>query len=265
MTGNSGHGVVIQERDRHFLRELAVMRVADREQVKMVAGFSSTTRVNARLLSMVRAGLLRRFFLGTSAGGKKALYALSAKGAQLVGVPMRGPQRRNNETLAADFFIQHQLTVNEMYCAMKYGTLPPEVSFRQWMSFFAPIVPGIRLIPDGYTELQTSSGIVAAFLEVDLGHERGPVWKEKIENYLRFATTAAPEGTAFHRPFRVLVIASSERRLFSIRKVVVSKTEKIFWFASLEAIRCNGLFSSVWSRPKGEKHEPLIQESKELS
>ncbi len=47
--------MVIQERDRHLLREAAVMRVIDREQAKIVAGFGSTTRANARLLaSLVR-------------------------------------------------------------------------------------------------------------------------------------------------------------------------------------------------------------------
>jgi len=91
MTGNSGAGnnnrtIVVQERDRHLLRELGVMRVVDREQVQNVAQFGSITRVNARLLALTRAGLLRRFFLGTTAGGKKALYSLSARGAALVDV-----------------------------------------------------------------------------------------------------------------------------------------------------------------------------------
>src|ERR1700747_1288720 len=64
MAGNKPSGVVIQERDRHLLRELAVMRVIDRDQAKRVAGFGSTTQVNARLLRLTRAGLRRRFFLG---------------------------------------------------------------------------------------------------------------------------------------------------------------------------------------------------------
>jgi len=260
--------MVIQERDLHLLRELSVMRVVDREQAKIVAEFGSTTRVNARLLALTRAGLLRRFFLGTTAGGAKALYALSAKGAQLIGVPLRGPQRRKDETLAADFFVQHQLTVNQIYCGLKYGTLPPGVSFRQWMSFFAPIADRLRLIPDGYVELETPSGLVAAFLEVDLGHERGPVWGKKIEHYLQFARMSAPAGKAFHRPFRVLVIAPTERRVRSIRKAVAALTEKIFWFMSLESIHSDGLFAPVWLRPRGEERLPLIplvKKPKEIS
>jgi len=99
MTGNKRRGLVIQERDKQLLRELAVMRVIDREQARVVAGFGSATRVNTRLLRLTRAGLLRRFYLGTTAGGQKALYALSAKGAQLVNVPLRGPQRRKTKLL----------------------------------------------------------------------------------------------------------------------------------------------------------------------
>jgi hypothetical protein len=259
MAGNDRRGLVIQMRDRHLLEELAIMRVIDREQAKIIAGFGSITRVNTRLLRLTQAGLLRRFFLGTTAGGQKALYALSQKGAQLVDVPLRGPQRRKDEALAADYFIQHQLTVNEIYCQLKYGTIPiPQVAFQRWRSFFQPIAASLRLIPDGYLELQTPSGIVAAFLEVDLGHERGPVWMEKVENYLRLALAGRPEGDALHRPFRVLVLAPSDRRLISIRGVIAAKTEKIFWFASLEAIRREGLFAPIWLRPSGDTRHGLI-------
>lgn len=252
--------MVIQERDKHLLRESAVMRVMDREQAKIVCGFRSTTRVNARLLALVRAGLLRRFFLGTNVGGAKALYALSAKGGQLIDMPMRGPQRRNDETLAADFFIQHQLTINELYCGLKYTALPPRISFERWDGFFAPIAPELKLVPDGYVQLQTPTGIFAAFLEVDLGHERGSVWKKKIENYLSFALSGNPIGKSFHRPFKILVIVPTERRLHSIRKVVAKNTNKFFRFATLKAIRQEGLFASIWFQPKGNSTEPLIKE-----
>jgi hypothetical protein len=260
MAGNNRRGFVIQDRDRRLLTELATMRVIDREQAKIVAGFGSTTRVNYRLLGLTQVGLLRRFFLGTSGPGMKALYALSAQGARIVDVPLRGPQRRKDEMLAADFFVEHQLTVNEVYCALKFGALPTGASFRRWTTFFAPIANGLRLIPDGYAELETPAGITALFIEVDLGHEHGPVWKKKVEHYLEFALMAAPEARGFHRPFRVLVAAPSERRVHSIRKGVRALTEKIFWFASLESIRANGLFAPVWLRPKGDDRLPLLKE-----
>ena len=207
MSGNDSRGIVVQTRDRHLLEELAVMRVLDREQAKFVAGFGSTTRANARLLALTRAGLLRRFFLGTRGAGQKALYALSAKGAQLADVPLRAPRRRKDEALIADFVVQHQLTVNEIYCAVKYQPLKFDLfSFRRWLAFHEPVLPGLRLIPDGYAEWQTPTGIQGAFLEVDLGHEGLTVWKEKVRNYLQLAVFREFERRFSQSRFRVLVV-----------------------------------------------------------
>ena len=253
-------GLIVQSRDLELLRELAVMRVADREQVKIAAGFGSTTRVNTRLFALARAGLLRRFFLG-SGGGRKALYALSPKGAQVAQVPCRGPRRRQNEMLVADFFVQHQLAVNAVYCGLKFGTIPvPRVRFVNWLAFHEPLVAGLSLIPDGYVEFSTPSGIDALFLEVDLGHEGLAVWKEKTRQYVQLALSGKYERQFRQARFRVLVLANSERRLQSIRATVAGVTQKIFWFATLDAIRTEGFFAPVWYRPVGDSPKPFIEE-----
>jgi hypothetical protein len=233
------------------------MGVVDREQAKIVAGFGSTTRANARLLALTRAGLLRRFFLS----GGKSLYSLSEKGAQLADVPLRGPRRKQNETLVADFFIEHQLAINNIYCAMKFGTIPVAgVSFRRWIAFHQPITKDIRLIPDGYVELVTPQATLAAFLEVDLGHERGPVWKEKPKNYLQLARSGDFEKRFGTNRLRVLVLANSERRLHSLRKKVGAVTQEMFWFATLGAVRDQGFFAPVWYRTTGDTPTLLIKE-----
>ncbi|HEY3826225.1 MAG TPA: hypothetical protein VGL82_16780 [Bryobacteraceae bacterium] len=87
MAGSNHKLVIVQARDLHLMRELAVMRVVDREQAKIVAGFRSTTRANTRLLGLTELGYLHRFFWGSVGGARKGLYALSAKGAALAGVP----------------------------------------------------------------------------------------------------------------------------------------------------------------------------------
>lgn len=250
-------GLVVQARDLTLFRELAVMRVVDREAAKVVAGFGSTTRANARLLALTRAGLLRRFFLGS----RKSLYALSEKGATAADVPLRGPRRKANETLVADFFIEHQLAINEAYCALKFGMIPaPGVSFRRWLAFYEPITKNIPLIPDGYVELLTPQGTLAAFLEVDLGHERGPVWKERPKHYLQLARSGEVERRFGANRFRVLVLANSERRMHSLRKTVAAITPKLFWFATIGAVREQGFFAPVWYRPTGDTPTQLIEE-----
>jgi hypothetical protein len=257
-----GHrrGLIITARDERTLEELAVMRVADREQLKVAAGFGSTTRVNERLLALTRAGLLRRFFLG-SGGGRKALYALSPKGAQVVQSAARGPRRRQNEMLVADFFVQHQLTINEVYCTLKFSPVPvADVRFVNWLAFHEPIVQGLSLIPDGYVELSTPAGIDGSFIEVDLGHEALSVWKEKARHYVKLAVSGDYERRFRHPRFRVLVLANSERRMQSIRAAVAGVTDKIFWFATLADAQGEKFFAPVWLRPTGGTHQPLFTE-----
>jgi Replication-relaxation len=254
-------GFIVQPRDLRLLRALAVMRILDRELAKIVAGFGSTTRANARLLALTRAGLLKRFFLG-SGGGRKALYALSAKGALLADVPLRGPRRRQGEALIADTFVQHQLSINQVHSALEFGTIPvPQVRFHRWLGFHEPLVAGLGLIPDGYVEFSTRSGIVAAFVEVDLGHEGLSIWKEKTRHYLQLALSGEYERQFGQSRFRVLVLATSERRLRSIRATVAAITQKIFWFATLESITGDKFFASVWLRPAEKSHQQFFTET----
>ncbi|MCI0721094.1 MAG: replication-relaxation family protein [Acidobacteria bacterium] len=259
MTGNEQQRIVIQDRDRRLLRELAVMRVIDREQAKCVAGFRSTTRANWRLLVLTNAGLLRRFFLGTSGGGKKALYALSPQGANLVNAPFRGPRRRQDEILVADFFVAHQLQINQVFCQVKYRPIPiPESRFVRWVSFHEPLTSGSSPIPDGYFEVSQGARMLAAFLEVDLGHESLRIWRNKVEGYLRYAISGEFQAQSKQTQFHVLVIADSEGRLQSIRRLIASITEKVFWLSTFEFIKRQGFWSPIWLRPKGDQRQALL-------
>lgn len=152
------------------------------------------------------------------------MYTHSERGAQLAEVPFRAPRRRADETLVADFFIEHQLTINEIYCAMKFGAIPVAgISFRRWRTFHEPITKNCKLIPDGYVELTTPKEVLAAFLEVDLGHERGNVWEVKAKSYTQLAMSGDFERYFGVHRSRVLVIANSDRRLRSLQKMIAAK------------------------------------------
>jgi hypothetical protein len=251
---------MIQPRDLVLLAQLWTMRVADRDQLMIASGFHSITRINARLLALTRAGLLRRFFIGFG-GGRKALYAISAKAAQLIEKPLRGPRRRQDELLAADFSVIHQLTINNIYCSLKFRPIPvPGVTCVNWMGFTEPAIQDSRLIPDGYVEFSTPAGIDAAFIEVDLGHENLTVWKEKAKRYLQFAISGEFTRRFSQPRFRVLVLANSARRMHSIRGAIAQMTEKIFWFAALEDARGDTFFGPVWLRPVGNSQQLLFEQ-----
>jgi hypothetical protein len=258
MAGNN-KGIIVQDRDRHLLRELAMMRVVDREQAKCAAGFGSTTRANTRLLALTRAGLLRRSFLGTTAGGMKGLYSLSKRGAQLVDVPFRGLRIGIDEIVVADFFVTHQLRINEIYCTVKYRAIPiPGAQFVQWRSFHESIDPAIPLIPDGYVELRTPARTLAAFLEIDLSTESRSVWRGKVQSCLRYAVSGNFERQFAQPQFRTLVVANSERRLASLRAATAELTDKIFWFTTFESITEVGFWAPIWQRAKDDRPQSLL-------
>jgi len=237
---------MVQERDLVLLSQLWIMHVADREQLMVTAGFTSITRINTRLLALVRAGILRRFFIGCD-GGRKALYALSAKGAQLIGMPRRGPRRSQDEFLVADFSVLHQLAINNVYCNLRFGKIPiPHVQFVNWIAFTETITADLPLIPDGYVEFMTPSGIDSSFIEVDLGHEALSVWEKKAAHYKQLAMSGDFARRFKQSRFRVLVLVNSARRARAIRAAVAAVTEKLFWFAMLDEVSGDKFFSPVW-------------------
>src|SRR6266478_1517097 len=110
MIGNSKNvHLILQPRDLHLLKEAETLKIFDREQAQLCAGFQSRTRANVRLPKLVKAGLLKRFFVATENGGKKSLYTLTAKGALTAGVTFEGIKRPNNQMLIGDMFVAHQL------------------------------------------------------------------------------------------------------------------------------------------------------------
>ena len=259
MSGNNRAGLIIQPRDRVLFRELATMRLIDREQAKVVAGFHSTTRANTRLLALTRAGLLRRYFNGSIVGGRIAIYTLSREGAALVGAPFRVLSRQPDQTLAGDLFLQHQQGINRVYLAIKFQPKPAEnIQLLRWLVFYEPIVQSIPLTPDGYGEIGTPQGSRAMFLEVDLGTEALTIWQGKIRAYLQLALSGEFPKRFQQPQFRVLVVAPSDRRLKNLRTLVASQTEKIFWFTTAEIINREGLWAQVWLRPTGDQRQSLI-------
>lgn len=257
-THSNRRRLMIQPRDRELLWQLFLMRMATRDQLMRAAGFGSVTRINTRLLALHRAGFLRRFFIGFGAA-RKAVYALSPRSAHLIDVPCRGPRRKQNALLAADFSALHQLAINDVYCDLRFPRVPyPQAQFVNWMTFTEPITENCPLIPDGYAEFQTPQGIDASFLEIDLGTEELKVWKEKARHYVQLAASGEFASKFKQNRFRVLVLADSARRLAFIRQAVAEITQKIFWFAVLDQARGESISGPVWLRLTGVTPQHLF-------
>ncbi|HLJ27908.1 MAG TPA: replication-relaxation family protein [Candidatus Angelobacter sp.] len=259
MSGNKARPMILQKRDLEFFRILGRdARLVDREQAMKFAGFTSQTRINARLLKLTANGFLRRYFLGTFKGGSKALYTLSPKGAQVAEVQNRPVIRPKETLLIGDPFVNHQLAVNDVHIAARF-TPVSQFKVLRFRSFSEPLTKVIPLIPDGYFEIGTPLGVRAAFIEVDCGTESLKVWAKKTSLYLELAISGIFKKIFEQQQFRVLVIASSGRRADSIRKIVLRQTQKIFWFTTLEQIKAEGFWSAIWFRPEGSQRLSLLE------
>jgi hypothetical protein len=259
MTTMKGIGTLITSRDLLLLRTLVLTRVLDGKQVKTIGGFSSVRRTNRRLLKLVRAGLLKRWFVGTAGGGQKALYGLSPHGANLIGETAQGliPWKQD-ALITSSQFLAHQLAVNAVFLLARFHPLPAGVNCERWMNFREALSPSVPLVPDGYFEIVQDGVVHPMFLEVDLGTESSRVWKRKVELYLKLAIGGEFERLFHTKRFRVLVVLQSQRRLEAVHRTVAGRTEKLFWFSTQDELTTEGLCSAIWLRPAGTLRIPLL-------
>jgi hypothetical protein len=234
------------------------MRVVDRQQAQLVMGFPSIRRANRRLLKLTRAGFLRRIFIPDPPVGQKALYTLSPDGAALIGAPLPGLPLRQSRFGASPFLL-HRLAINEFYLALKYRPLPiAGMELVRWISFREPLTQAVPLIPDGYFEVTNGGVTRPMFLETDLGTEALGVWQKKTQLYLQLALSETFTQLFRQPQFRVLVVATTDRRLRHIRAAIAKATDKIFWLSTFDQIKQHGFWSPVWLRPSGDRLLPLL-------
>lgn len=260
MTGNNSNRklkrIIIQDRDRRFFQAFAHRPVFARTHVEVIGGFGSVTRSNTRLHAYEAAGLVHRFFLGSGGGSRRAIYAITSLGAKLAGIPYRRVRRRKDEMLAVDFFAEHHLAINEIYCILKHRPIPTG-TFVRWVTFYAPLAPGVALIPDGYAEVSASK-IVPMFLEVDLATETLAVWQGKARAYVSYAASGKVADDFGQRQFRVLAVTTSDGRLASLRRATAAVSAKVFWFTTFARINQEGFWSAIWERPADGPLQTLL-------
>jgi hypothetical protein len=249
MAGNNRTSLILQERDLRLFEALETLRAIDREQTKVVAGFNSTNRANARLLALTRAGFLRRAFLGN----RQAVYWLASTTRQ------QASQSELSRHEPTSLYLRHRLEINKVHLLLKYRAIPVTGWWLvRWQGFTKNLAPSVPLIPDGYFEIRSAAGVRPCFLEVDLGTEALPVFHRKVQLYLQLAASGEFSNLFQHSQFRVLVVANSARRVTSLRHTIAELTDKIFWLAPLESINRDRFWSAVWLRPTGDQMQSLL-------
>jgi hypothetical protein len=240
MGGTKPARILVQARDRQLLDAVLKLGAVDRDHAKILGPFGSTTRANARLLSLTQAGLLARTYVGTINGGRRAVY-----------LPPGRRRASASGRASAWAVVEHQLAVAEIYVAFcrvrLFGERP------DWQTFSQPLLPGSRLIPDGLLTVHSPAGDLPLFVEADRGTEPVAVWRAKAAKYVELALSGHHQEICGPRNFHVVVTAPDKCRAEAIARTIASVTSKLFWITTAEAVISGAGGAPVWLRPDGSR------------
>ncbi|MGH9203298.1 MAG: replication-relaxation family protein, partial [Vicinamibacterales bacterium] len=214
--------MVLTDRDRQILGDVGQFRILTRHQLERLGHFGSKTRANAILLRLTRFGYLSRRHLPTIAGTQRGLYYLGPKGVALGSDPHAAHTSRRKARALSDLFAAHQLAVTDVLVSFRQA---PACSIQRWMTDDELRSTQLGVVPDGHIEYRFNDKQFGAFVELDRGTETLGRFQGKVRAYQRLAGSGTYQRV-FGRPyFRVLVIATSARRIEHLRRATASLTD----------------------------------------
>jgi hypothetical protein len=244
--------MVLTERDRRVVADVASFRVVTREQLQRLGHFRSKTRANATLARLVRFGYVQRRGVPALAGSQRGLYFVGPAGAALLTKPAEGRRIRH----LSDLFLTHELLVNDVRIAF---VATRELRVGKWLTDEDLRPLKLPVVPDAYAEYERSGKAFAVFVELDRGTESLLRWRTKVSQYVQLASSGRFRAVFERNFFRVLAVAPSATRLTSLRRTTAQVTDKIFWFADSAELGRLGPLAPIWRRPTGDTLHSLTE------
>ncbi|MBS1702608.1 MAG: replication-relaxation family protein [Armatimonadetes bacterium] len=190
-------------------RDIALSFVLSRGQIVSLGYFSSVSRANTRLKSLVDAGILAR--LATPYFGQ-GLYTAGSKAAEIVGeriAPLVLARRSSPR------FVVHALTVTNIRLAL-LARSPGVWRFEQQVSHSFDYDRRYEVRPDGAFLTET----LPVFVEADLGHVAPSKFAEKLRSYDAFNRSGEILRLFGSPSFRLLTITTGSRRSRHLRSLL---------------------------------------------
>jgi protein involved in plasmid replication-relaxation len=112
------------------------------------------------------------------------------------------------------------------------------------------------LVADALAVLQGPRGTEGLLVEIDRGTERPSYLGHKYAGYLQWWRSGGPERRFGLAALRLLTVAPDEKRTRQLHQVCREETRGrasgLFWFASEDALKKEGILSPVWSTARQE-------------
>lgn len=185
-------------RDLHLIRDIGLSHLLSRDQVIELGYFTSVTRANSRLRTLVAGNFITR--LSTPFFGQ-FLYGAGPLAEEVAGERI-APLLVNRA--GSPRFVQHALSVTNVRLALlRRGGSAWRFEQQLWRD-----VRGQTLKPDGLVLTKH----LPAFVEVDLGHVAPKKFKDKLTAYKALARAETCNSLYGFEQFRLLVVTTGTRR-----------------------------------------------------
>jgi len=257
-------GLRLTDRDREVLYDVWTFRYLPTSLI-IERRFGSATRGRARLKLLYHHGFVDRHFLPTAGPGVgEAIYSLGPAAvpelASFYGLEPAELKRRRRPV--EPFFIAHHLAVARFRSRVGSVATADGVGLYDWREERAArlnLPGGETLVPDGIAWLATPRARFAFCLEVDRGTMTVGRVRTKFERYREVERTGLLTRLMGAERFRVLVVASSTRRLRSLHEAAEGANARGVWLTTEEAVASDPVREPVWLRPGVPGHFPLFR------
>ncbi len=257
--------MVLQPRDVAIILAVYENRFLRRDQIEKLF-FKTTPTCNQRLQKLYQHKFLDRLYQPVEFGSSQAVYALDARGAEVVAAKLgvgkgqvNWTRRHNN---IEHLFMAHTLAVSELRVGLELalrlreeedikllfwkreGLLPRE-------KIVMPDNPEkkLSLIPDAFFGLQTDRGKLFFFVEVDMGTETLDRFRTKIVAYREYWKSGAFNNRYSYRNFRVLTVANGVQRLNNLIATADKAGAKNMFLFSVSELASKDFLGDIWYRP----------------
>jgi hypothetical protein len=257
-------GIVITQRDMRIFKTLLDYRFLFTSWIKKKF-FGAKSKCDRRLRQLYDHKFIDRIQIPVLEGKAELLYALGKNGFTLlkqkgqIKEELGWPPKRNKVSFR---YLTHTLEVIKFRLAVEEAvTQNPEIKLLFW-SCKEDLVKKFegkkiyKLIPDSLFVLNAPISPSFYFLEVDLATESVKSgFGKKMERYKSYYQHGLFEEKFGCKKFKVLVITTSNRRLYSFVKYAEKlNTGLIFWFTTLDKIFPESvLYQKIWMPGNGKR------------
>src|SRR5438876_11459141 len=234
--------ISLQHRDISLIRLLwEEFRLINGEQVVELFPMGAMRRRNFRLRQLCDAGYLSSrelIRLGTVA---KHGYYLGPRAPELFSDPTEQRLVKGIRAQVAQLTqsgLAHRMLVDSIHirfltAAREYTNYRLVTWIDQYSAWWKELrTYGVPIQADGYGEyllLLHFDNLFTFFLELDRGTERGETLQDKIDRYVHYAESGLYEKQFAARPFRLLIITTTERRMHGLLKMTESRPPNLLW------------------------------------